>query len=97
MYAAMVQSRLDAKPIDLEKALRRTVAIIIGRLRAYGKRWKRWVHTGRFRRNEKGAVEPRVIPQKHRDKKVIRQRADGEYEISGALWQLATDLGLQRN
>ena len=60
----------------------------ISRLKAYGARWEEWVRVSRYRK------EPRVIPTKHRNKKMLRQRASGEYEIHAALWDAAAALGL---
>ena len=56
LYAASVKSRIDNKPLDLEAALKRTVAMIIGRLKAYGGKWKRWIAKTRHQR--KPGVRP---------------------------------------
>ena len=78
----------ESVPLDLEKALKRAIAMIIGRLKAYGKRWRDWVQAGRHHR------QPRSIGRKHRNKKLLKQDEDGEYEIHSALWRLADDLNL---
>ena len=62
--------------------------MLIGRLRAFGKRWKNWVHAGIQHR------QPRIIGVKHRDKKLLTQDYDGSYSIHPAIWQLARDLNL---
>jgi hypothetical protein len=91
LYAATVESRIDKVPLDLEKALKRCVAMLIGRLRAFGKRWKDWVHSGIQHRQTK------IIPLKHRNKELMTQDEYGEYTIHPAIWQLAGDLNLIAN
>jgi len=88
LYAETVNSRVENKTVDLERALKRTVSMLIGRLKAYGKKWRDWVRASRRRTN------PNTIPRKHRNKKLLRQDADGEYEIHEAILQMATDLKL---
>ena len=60
--------------------------MVIGRLKAYGYGWRRWVETGQH------ITDPRTIPKQHRDKKLIYQEADGDYEIHGAILALARKL-----
>ena len=62
--------------------------MLIGRLRAYGGKWKEWVETSRLR------TRPNTISQRHRNKKVIRQEPNGEYSIHNAIWDEARQLGL---
>jgi hypothetical protein len=75
--------------LDLDKALKRTIAMLIGRLRAFGRKWKDWVHA---RMHHK---QPHIIPMKHRNKKILTQDEVGNYEIHDAIWDLASDLGLR--
>ena len=86
LYAALTQARIDRTTLKLQPALQRATAMILSRLKAYGYGWRRWVETGQY------TTEPRVIPKKHRDKKLIYQEADGEYEIHGAIFELARKL-----
>jgi len=88
LYAASVKSRIDNKPLDLEAALKRTVAMIIGRLKAYGGKWKRWIAKTRHQR------KPGVIPRNKQNKKVMTQNAHGEYTIHRAILEKAEELGL---
>ena len=89
LYAEVVNSRVEGRTINLENALKRMISMLIGRLRAYGKRWRDWVQASRWR------AKPNQIPRKHRNKKLLRQNADGEYEIHDAILQMARDLKLQ--
>ena len=91
LYAAIVESRIDDVPLNLEKALRRCVAMIISRIRSYEFFWRRWVRTSRYRK------EPNVVGQKHQDKKVLQQQPDGSCVVHDAILQLARDLGLKGN
>ena len=75
-------------PLNLDKALKRAIGIIIGRLRAYGARWRAWVNAGRYHR------PPRAIPLRHQSKGVLTSDPYGEYTIHRELWQLADKLGL---
>ena len=63
LYAETVGSRIDGRTLDLDSALKRVVSMLIGRLRAYGKRWRDWVQDTQLR------MKPSIIPQKHQDKK----------------------------
>jgi hypothetical protein len=62
--------------------------MLIGRLRAYGKKWADWVQASRLR------TKPNTISRKHRNKKLIYQQADGSYEIHDAILEKAKALGL---
>ncbi len=88
LYAEIVRSRVDAVRIDLEKALKRAVAMIIGRIKAALSFWKSRVQTTRYQRR------PFEINEKRRDRKIAYQEADGEYRLHQDLLSLATDLGL---
>ena len=83
IYAEIVGSRIEDRAIDTEKALTRAVAMIIGRLKAYGGFWREWVNKSHNQRR------PKQIPPKHREKRLMRQEADGEYTIHAALLALA--------
>ena len=75
--------------MDLERALKRAVAMIIGRLRAYGGRWKEWVSVGEGQRV--------LSAQSHantEDKQVLQQDGEGNYTIDDAIWALAQKLGM---
>jgi hypothetical protein len=91
LYAEIVNARIEKIQINLERALKRCVAMLIGRLRAYGRRWKTWVYSGIQHRHEK------IISQKHRDKKLMYQEEDGEYTIHPEIWRLAKKLDLVTN
>ena len=88
LYAAVVSSRVDDTTLDLEKALKRCVAMIIGRIRSYETFWKRWVNTSRYQR------EPKMIGQKYREKGVLQQSPSGECAVHDAILKLAADLKL---
>ena len=89
LYAELMAAWIDEKRLDLEKALKRVVAMTISRLRAYGARWNEWVTTSAYQ------SEPKTIGPKHQDKTVITQDPDGDYQIATPLWDLATKLKLR--
>ena len=88
LYAEIVHSRVEQVPIDLKKALTRWTAMVISRLKSYGYYWRTWVNQGIHKKHI------RIIPRKHRDKGVLQQEADGEYDIATPLWNLAKELGI---
>ena len=88
LYAELTGAHVDSRDLDIEVAYERTVRLLIGRLRAYGSKWRKWVETSRLR------TRPNVIPRKHRNKKVLRQEADGDYAIHNAIWDEAKQIGL---
>ena len=87
LYAAIVQSRLDDTPLALQGAYERAVKMIVGRVRAYGEKWRAWVNAGR------NCADPRCIPLKHRDKTALVFDEDGGYELHDALLNEVQQLG----
>ena len=88
LYAAIVKSRIEQQTLNLEKALARTIAMIISRLRAYGGRWHEWV------RNTEFQTKPKIIGEKHQRKRLINQNPDGPYQIHEELTKAAKQLNL---
>ena len=80
LYAAIVGSRVDERPLNLEYAYKRTLQICITRLRAYGEKWLLW-----SRKNQHTSMKS-VIPEDKRDRTVIRQEMLGTYHISQAFF-----------
>jgi hypothetical protein len=76
---AIVQSRLEETPLALQGAYKRAVKMSVGRVRAYGEKWRAWVNAGR------NCADPRCIPLKHRDKTALVFDEDGSYELHDAL------------
>ena len=89
LYAAMMNAHMENKQLNLEAALKRALAITIGRLKAYGGKWGEWVRTARWRR------QPNKIGEKHQDKRLMQQDEDGNYEIHPALLNEADRLQLR--
>jgi len=90
LYAETVGSRIDGRTLDLDSALKRVVSMLIGRLRAYGKRWRDWVQDTQLR------MKPSIIPQKHQDKKLISQDEEGSYVIHDAILDKARELKIMQ-
>ena len=88
MYAEIQRSREEDVPLNCERALKRTVSMLLSRLKAYGSKWSGWVTDGCFQ------SEKRVIPRKHRDKKLLIQNQDGDYVIHPAVQGMAQSLNL---
>ena len=67
----------------LKLALKRAVSMLIGRLRAYGLRWKVWAQASKYRSKKN------KIGKKHRNKKLLFQTEDGDYIIHDAVLDMA--------
>ena len=80
LYAEIVGSRVDERPLKLEYAYKRTLQMCITRLRAYGEKWLLW-----SRKNQNTSMKS-VIPENKRDRTVIRQGMLGEYHIAQAFF-----------
>ena len=79
LYAELVRGRIENVRPDMNAALKRTLAMNITRLSAYGERWLKWVNKNRNTGNKS------YIPERHQDKKVLRQQGRGSYEINQLL------------
>ena len=89
LYAAITQSHIEDKPLDTEDALKRTIAILIGRLKAHAAKWTRWVRTGQYKE------EPRQLAQRHCNRTMIELETDmSDYAIADPLTQIARHLKL---
>ena len=78
LYAEIVASRVDQRPIKLEYAYKRTVQLCITRLKAYGEKWLAWVNRNRHTSNKS------CIPLSKQNRTVIKQDGEGQYTIHSA-------------
>ena len=81
LYAATVNARVENKAIRLDVALRRCLKDVVRRLTAYGEAWVHWSATRTLTRKMS------LVPEKLRDKGVIRMSNSGEYTVHSALTQ----------
>ena len=79
LYAEIVSARIESTEPDLEKALRRTVSMLVGRVKAYGEKWRRWHLRNRH------TTKKSVIPLRHRNYKMIEVEEDGTYHVHEGL------------
>ena len=86
LYAELVKSRIDDKRPNLETALKRTVAMLIGRVTAYGEKWRLWFL------KQQHTTTSKKVPMKHRDFKLVTVDENAEYEINPALMEFHQDL-----
>ena len=63
----------------LNKALRRTFALLISRVKAYGEKWKLWYNKQRMQ------AHARIIAAKYRQLALIDQDEEGRYTVADAL------------
>ena len=86
MYAEIVRARVeDTEPL-LEKALKRTVSMMIGRVKAYGEKWRRWHLRNR------NTTRNNIIPLRHRNYKMIEVEQDGTYYVAEELTAFLEEL-----
>ena len=79
LYAEVTRAHIDDKPLDINAAYARFVRLAHLRLQAYGYKWYRWYSRQQFR------AFPKVVPLKHRQKKLIESGPDAEYLINPTL------------
>ena len=73
-------ARLENRSLRLDGVYKRTVGLVILRLKAYGKKWYDWVSSKRFTKSAK-----KIIPEKHRKKPLIAATRDGTYQVNKQL------------
>ena len=76
LYAELVRGRVDNVTPDLNIAYTRVISMNISRLKAYGERWLRWA------RKNKNTGNKSYIPERHQNKKLLRQDGEGKYVIN---------------
>ena len=72
-------ARAEDREPDLKTALKRMVSMLIGRVTAYGEKWRRWFV------KQQHQSDPKVIPERHRKYKFIDTEHDGTYVINKKL------------
>ena len=88
IYAEICKYRNEGGSFDPQRALKRTVAMLIGRANAYARRWIRWVDTGQW------ISTPRGIAEMYRDKKLLFMDENAWCVISSHLEDMAKSLQL---
>ena len=88
LYAEIVRCRIDElwDELDLKRALRRAVAMVISRVTAYGERWRR--HYLRTR----NTTRAKKVAKKHQQHKLIKVSEDAKYELDESLTDLQEEL-----
>ena len=79
LYAEITRARIEDTTLDLNKALRRTFALLISRVKAYGEKWKLWYNKQRMQ------AHARIIAAKYRQLALIDQDEEGKYTVANAL------------
>ena len=79
LYAETVGSRIDGRSPKWDKTLKRAVAMIIGRVTAYGEKWREWYLKQRHN------FKSKIIAEKYRSFKLITKDEHGNYEIHKTL------------
>ena len=89
IYAEIARSHKEKVLLNTESALKRTIAMLIGRLRAHAAKWTRWVRTGQYKKN------PRLLAQQYCQRTmIILEPLMDEYEINDPIIQIARRLKL---
>ena len=79
LYAEITRARIEGTEIKLNQALRRTFAILISRVKAYGEKWKLWYN------KQRRQTHARIIADKYRQLTLITQDEEGSYSIADKL------------
>ena len=88
LYAEFVHAKVEDCDLRFNNAIKRTLYLLISRLRAYGLRWERWCN------KNAGTNNPSVIPLRCREHKIISQSAGGEYSINSTITDLYSNLNV---
>ena len=67
LYAEITRARIEGTEIKINQALRRTFAMLISRVKAYGEKWKLWYNKQRLQ------THARIIAEKYRQLTLILQ------------------------
>jgi hypothetical protein len=76
VYTEVTRALIDDKPLDISAAYARFVRLAHLRVQAYGYKWYRWYSRQQHREY------PKVVPLKHRQKKLIESGPDAKYLIT---------------
>jgi len=79
LYAEVVSARVGNQQMNPSKAYANLTRMAYTRVKAYGAKWYRWYSRQHRKRDAK------VVPRKHRDKKLIKTEASAEYRINPVL------------
>ena len=79
LYAEVVSARVGNRQMNPSKAYANLARMAYTRVKAYGAKWYRWYSRQHRRKDAK------VVPRKHRDKKLIKTAASAEYRINPVL------------
>ena len=79
LYAEVVRARVGNQQMNPSKAYANLTRMAYTRVKAYGAKWYRWYSRQHRKKDAK------VVPRKHRDKKLIKTEASAEYRINPVL------------
>ena len=77
LYAEVTKAHAEDKHLRLDKAYFAFTRLLLGRVKAYGAKWRRWYNNQRLWQPAK----TKHFPMKHRNKKLIQTEADATYQI----------------
>ena len=80
LYAELVRGRIENVRPNIKNAYIRTLQMTHTPLVNYGEFWLKWV------RKNRGTSKKSHIPEKHQDKKILKQNADGVYQINESIY-----------
>ena len=79
LYAEITKAGIEDTEVQLHRPLKRMVAMLIGRVTAYGERWRRWYlsiqHT----------TKPKKVAEKYQNFKLITSTAEAVYTVNSDL------------
>jgi hypothetical protein len=79
LYAEIIGCRADEKEFDINRPLKRCLAMIHSRVTAYGEKWKKWFN--RIRHTTKA----QLVAKRHQRYKLIKVEQNADYELNKAI------------
>ena len=77
LYAEVTKAHAEDKHLRLDRAYFSFTRLLLGRVKAYGAKWRRWYNNQRLWQPAK----TKHFPMRHRNKKFIQVEADATYQI----------------
>ena len=86
LYAAIVAARVEESEVDLAGAVKRTMAMLLGRVTAHGEKWRRWylsvLHTSKHKK----------VAEKYRNYILIKTEMDATYTVNPEIEKYYSEL-----
>ena len=79
LYAEIIGCRVDEKEFDINRPLKRCLAMIHSRVTAYGEQWKKWFN------KKQHTTKAKLVAKRHQNYKLIKVEQNADYELNKAI------------